>query len=77
MDGKNDAAAEADDGENVVRGNELVSNGCNGERTRAGNVVGVVGSTRLLPFRLPYPFIRASQYPCAIVLRPTTGDFLK
>nr|XP_036226222.1 uncharacterized protein LOC106622541 [Bactrocera oleae]XP_036226223.1 uncharacterized protein LOC106622541 [Bactrocera oleae]XP_036226224.1 uncharacterized protein LOC106622541 [Bactrocera oleae] len=78
VDGKNDEAAEADDGENVVRGNELVSNGCNGERTRAGNVVGVgvVGSTRLLPFRLPYPFIRASQYPCAIVLRPTTGDFL-
>uniref|UniRef100_A0A1A9WEZ2 MKRN2 opposite strand protein n=1 Tax=Glossina brevipalpis TaxID=37001 RepID=A0A1A9WEZ2_9MUSC len=33
-------------------------------------------SSRLLPFRLPYPFIRASQYPCAIILRPTTGDFL-
>lgn len=31
----------------------------------------------LLPFRLPYPFVRAAQYPCAIVLRPTTGDFLK
>ncbi|XP_037921962.1 MKRN2 opposite strand protein [Hermetia illucens] len=31
---------------------------------------------KLLPFRLPYPFIRASQYPCAVVLRPTTGDFL-
>lgn len=34
-------------------------------------------SSRLLPFRLPYPFIRASQYPCAIILRPTIGDFLK
>uniref|UniRef100_A0A1B0ABE8 MKRN2 opposite strand protein n=1 Tax=Glossina pallidipes TaxID=7398 RepID=A0A1B0ABE8_GLOPL len=33
-------------------------------------------SSRLLPFRLPYPFIRASQYPCAIILRPTIGDFL-
>ncbi|XP_061388280.1 phosphatidylinositol 3,4,5-trisphosphate 3-phosphatase cnrN-like, partial [Musca vetustissima] len=32
--------------------------------------------SRLLPFRLPYPFVRANQYPCAIVLRPTTGDFL-
>nr|XP_016936891.1 MKRN2 opposite strand protein [Drosophila suzukii] len=30
----------------------------------------------LLPFRLPYPFVRATQYPCAIVLRPSTGDFL-
>uniref|UniRef100_A0A336MCY6 CSON015401 protein n=1 Tax=Culicoides sonorensis TaxID=179676 RepID=A0A336MCY6_CULSO len=29
-----------------------------------------------MPFRLPYPFIKASQYPCAVVLRPTTGDFL-
>lgn len=34
-------------------------------------------ASRLLPFRLPYPFVRANQYPCAIVLRPTTGDFLK
>ncbi|ALC40151.1 CG9967 [Drosophila busckii] len=33
-------------------------------------------STRLLPFRLPYPFVRATQHPCAIVLRPSTGDFL-
>ncbi|XP_055838436.1 MKRN2 opposite strand protein [Episyrphus balteatus] len=31
---------------------------------------------KFMPFRLPYPFIRASQYPCGIVLRPTTGDFL-
>ncbi|XP_070133146.1 MKRN2 opposite strand protein [Drosophila bipectinata] len=31
---------------------------------------------RLLPFRLPYPFVRATQHPCAIVLRPSTGDFL-
>ncbi|EDV99322.1 MKRN2 opposite strand protein [Drosophila grimshawi] len=32
--------------------------------------------SRLLPFRLPYPFVRATQHPCAIVLRPSTGDFL-
>uniref|UniRef100_A0A6B2EHX6 MKRN2 opposite strand protein n=1 Tax=Phlebotomus kandelakii TaxID=1109342 RepID=A0A6B2EHX6_9DIPT len=31
---------------------------------------------KLMPFRLPFPFIRASQYPGAVVLRPTTGDFL-
>lgn len=31
----------------------------------------------ILPFRLPYPFVKASQYPCAVVLRPTHGDFLK
>ncbi|KAH8289903.1 hypothetical protein KR018_002770 [Drosophila ironensis] len=31
---------------------------------------------RLLPFRLPYPFVRATQHPCAIVLRPSSGDFL-
>ncbi|CAH1098436.1 unnamed protein product [Psylliodes chrysocephalus] len=30
----------------------------------------------LLPFRVPYPFIKASQYPCAVVIKPTTGDFL-
>ncbi|KAG5868397.1 hypothetical protein JTB14_006830 [Gonioctena quinquepunctata] len=30
----------------------------------------------LLPFRIPYPFIQASQYPCAVVIKPTTGDFL-
>ncbi|XP_017075262.2 MKRN2 opposite strand protein [Drosophila eugracilis] len=30
----------------------------------------------LLPFRLPYPFVRATQHPCAIVLRPSAGDFL-
>ncbi|XP_068151975.1 MKRN2 opposite strand protein [Drosophila tropicalis] len=35
-----------------------------------------VATTRLLPFRLPYPFVRATQHPCAIVLRPSTGDFL-
>ncbi|BFF95574.1 MKRN2 opposite strand protein [Drosophila madeirensis] len=33
-------------------------------------------AARLLPFRLPYPFVRATQHPCAIVLRPSTGDFL-
>ncbi|XP_018325868.1 MKRN2 opposite strand protein isoform X2 [Agrilus planipennis] len=30
----------------------------------------------LLPFRVPYPFVRASQYSCAVVIKPTTGDFL-
>lgn len=31
---------------------------------------------KLMPFRLPYPFIKPHQYPCAIILRPTNGDFL-
>ncbi|XP_037960486.1 uncharacterized protein LOC119689676 [Teleopsis dalmanni] len=35
-----------------------------------------ISPSKILPFRLPYPFVRASQYPCAIVLRPTIGDFL-
>ncbi|CAG9823467.1 unnamed protein product [Phaedon cochleariae] len=30
----------------------------------------------LLPFRVPYPFVQASQYPCAVVIKPTTGDFM-
>ncbi|CAG9807397.1 unnamed protein product [Chironomus riparius] len=30
----------------------------------------------LLPFRLPYPFVRASQTQAAVILRPTKGDFL-
>ncbi|KAK9694669.1 protein of unknown function (DUF4796) [Popillia japonica] len=30
----------------------------------------------LLPFRVPYPFVRASQHPCAVVIKPTAGDFL-
>lgn len=30
-----------------------------------------------LCFRVPYPFVRASQYPCAVVIKPTSGDFLK
>lgn len=32
---------------------------------------------KLMPFRLPYPFVRASQHPCSVVIRPTTGDFLQ
>ncbi|XP_017872844.1 PREDICTED: uncharacterized protein LOC108620451 [Drosophila arizonae] len=39
--------------------------------------VGSMTISRLLPFRLPYPFVRATQHPCAIVLRPSIGDFLK
>lgn len=31
----------------------------------------------LLPFRLPYPFVKPHQHPCSIILKPTTGDFLK
>lgn len=31
---------------------------------------------KLMPFRLPYPFIKPHQYPCSIILRPTHGDFL-
>lgn len=74
------------DESDYVRGNkELVSHGagagrtrgCRGGGGRSSTFLGASISTRLLPFRLPYPFIRASQYPCAIVLRPTTGDFLK
>ncbi|XP_054741553.1 uncharacterized protein LOC129246875 [Anastrepha obliqua] len=79
--GAGGAADEEDEGD--ACNNELGSNGYNGAggavsgRKGGGGVsCGIVGSTRLLPFRLPYPFIRASQYPCAIVLRPTTGDFL-
>lgn len=30
----------------------------------------------LMPFRLPYPFVKPHQYPCSIILRPTHGDFL-
>lgn len=36
-----------------------------------------INKNEIPPFRLPYPFIKASQYPCAVILRPTTGDFLK
>ncbi|KAF5275696.1 hypothetical protein FQA39_LY06808 [Lamprigera yunnana] len=35
-----------------------------------------VANFSLMPFRVPYPFIRASQYPCAVVIKPTSGDFL-
>lgn len=28
-------------------------------------------------FRLPYPFVKASQTQAAVILRPTNGDFLK
>ncbi|KAH8377835.1 hypothetical protein KR093_007314, partial [Drosophila rubida] len=42
----------------------------------APDTTGDATITRLLPFRLPYPFVRATQHPCAIVLRPSTGDFL-
>ncbi|XP_067007908.1 MKRN2 opposite strand protein [Anabrus simplex] len=31
---------------------------------------------QLPPFRVPYPFVRAAQHPCCIVIKPTTGDFL-
>lgn len=31
----------------------------------------------LMPFRLPYPFVRPHQHPCAIILKPTSGDFMK
>ncbi|XP_073986365.1 MKRN2 opposite strand protein isoform X2 [Rhodnius prolixus] len=30
----------------------------------------------LVPFRVPYPFVKASQYPCSVVLKPTNGDYL-
>lgn len=31
---------------------------------------------KMMPFRLPYPFIDPHQHPCSIILRPTNGDFL-
>ncbi|KAI5742426.1 hypothetical protein M8J77_007130 [Diaphorina citri] len=33
-------------------------------------------ATSLTPFRVPYPFVKASQYPCSILMKPTHGDFL-
>lgn len=32
---------------------------------------------KLLPIRIPYPFVRAAQHPCSILIKPTSGDFLK
>jgi len=29
-----------------------------------------------MPFRLPYPFVKATQTQAAVILRPTSGDFL-
>ncbi|XP_026816424.1 MKRN2 opposite strand protein [Rhopalosiphum maidis] len=29
-----------------------------------------------IPIRVPYPFVRASQQPCAIIVKPTCGNFL-
>ncbi|CAB3368777.1 Hypothetical predicted protein [Cloeon dipterum] len=34
-------------------------------------------NTDITPFSIPFPFTRASQYPCSLVLRPTNGDFLR
>ncbi|XP_059480634.1 MKRN2 opposite strand protein [Neocloeon triangulifer] len=31
----------------------------------------------ITPVRIPFPFSRASQHPCSLVLRPTNGDFLR
>ncbi|KAL1124135.1 hypothetical protein AAG570_001905 [Ranatra chinensis] len=33
-------------------------------------------NSNLLPFRVPYPFVRASQHPCSVLIKPTNGDFL-
>lgn len=30
----------------------------------------------VIPFRVPYPFVRGSQHPYAVVIKPTNGDFL-
>lgn len=38
--------------------------------------LGVTAPFKLMPFRLPYPFIKPYQHPCSIILRPTNGDFL-
>uniref|UniRef100_A0A8D8LX46 MKRN2 opposite strand protein n=3 Tax=Cacopsylla melanoneura TaxID=428564 RepID=A0A8D8LX46_9HEMI len=34
-------------------------------------------ATSVTPFRVPYPFVKASQYPCSILMKPTHGDFLQ
>jgi hypothetical protein len=31
----------------------------------------------ILPFRIPYPFVRGTQQKCSVILKPTVGDFLK
>lgn len=31
----------------------------------------------VMPFRLPFPFVRPHQHPCAVILKPTNGDFMK
>ncbi|CAO1425564.1 unnamed protein product [Diamesa tonsa] len=30
----------------------------------------------MMPFRLPYPFVKATQAQASVILRPTNGDFL-
>lgn len=35
------------------------------------------GAVDVMPFRLPYPFVRPHQHPCAVMLKPTGGDFMK
>lgn len=47
---------------------------------RCPSCTGALGTTanfKLMPFRLPFPFVKASQYPGSVILRPTVGDFLK
>ncbi|XP_065224096.1 MKRN2 opposite strand protein [Planococcus citri] len=33
-------------------------------------------SSDIMPFRIPYPFVRAKQTPCSILLKPSKGNFL-
>ncbi|XKL61567.1 hypothetical protein PGB90_008624 [Kerria lacca] len=32
--------------------------------------------SNVIPFRMPFPFVRAGQTPCAILIKPSSGDFL-
>jgi len=36
-----------------------------------------IANFKIMPFRVPYPFVRAKQHPCSVIIKPTTGDFLK
>jgi len=33
-------------------------------------------NSSLMPVRVPYPFVRASQNTCAVIIKPTHGNFL-
>ncbi|KNC29996.1 hypothetical protein FF38_05514, partial [Lucilia cuprina] len=72
-----DSGTKSHDDDNVTNNTDNSSNDDDDDNDLNRNSFSShIMASRLLPFRLPYPFVRANQYPCAIVLRPTTGDFL-